>query len=53
MWFVSVVMFAPKVISCGSAASNRSAKAACASATSASDRREVENAPPEFAFDSR
>jgi len=47
---VSVVMFAPNVISCGSAALSRSAMAACAAARSASLSRLVRNAPPWFAF---
>ncbi len=47
---VSVVMFAPKTISAGDAAPSRSAIARCASASMASLRRLVANAPPRLAL---
>ncbi len=50
---VSVVMFAPSLISEGSAALSRSARAACASSTTASLRRDVRNVPSWFAFEVR
>ena len=51
-WNVSVVMFGPSVISSASTPS-RSASAAWASSTIASERSEVANVPPWFAFASR
>ena len=49
---LSVVMFAPKAISSGSLPV-KSAAAARARSTTASESAEVRNAPPRFAFASR
>ena len=50
---VSVVMFAPNLISDALPALSRSASASCASSRTASLRSEVRNGPSWFAFDSR
>ena len=52
-WSVRLDMFWPNLISSGLAAPRKSATAACASSTIASDRRLVVNAPPALAFASR